>query len=194
MNNLRVPFALQTPPDTPYDSGSEPESKKESTAARIVRLASLIDICCNAHDFDFAGPEGQELIGHIAPEFTAAIDCIRHPDKVFSWEGVVDAWRRGAEEDPNVKFAWTSVSSTIDEGRGFAQVFIEKEITGIGNLRFHVMEEQQWRREYDKWLLVSIMGMRGTPANSGFGSDDMAASMPGMVEQLRARPYSEEPR
>lgn len=187
MADLQPPSIL-TPPYTPSESGNKP-----TTAAELVRLAGVIDILVNDADFTFTRPDAQELLSHIASDFGATIDCVRHPDEILSWDELVEAWRKGSEDDPGVRFAWTSVSSTIDEGNGTAQLFIEKEITAVGGLKFHVMEEQRWRRENEIWLLYHILGMRGTPANSGFDNEDMEKSLPGVVEQLRARPSSEEP-
>jgi hypothetical protein len=187
--------AALTPPDTPSISlsGSTPsEPENASTAAELVRLASIIDKVVNTNDFDFTSPDAQELLSHIASDFICQIDCIRYPDERLSWESLVAAWRRGAEDDPGVKLAWTSVSSTVDKPKGFAQVFLEKEITAVGGLKFHIMEEQQWRRDFDKWFLFNMIGMRGTPANSGFDSGDMNTALPGMVEQVRTRPISDE--
>ena len=168
------------------------EQKKAATAADLVRLAAIIDKVVNTNDFDFTSPEAQELLPHIAWDFNCQIDCIRHPDERLSWKELVAAWRKGAEDDPGVKLAWTSVTSTIDEAKGFAQVYLEKEITAVGGLKFHVMEEQRWRRDFGKWLLTNMLGMRGTPANSGFDSGDMSTTVPGMVEQVSSRPLLEE--
>lgn len=187
--------AALTPPDTPSLSlgGTTPsEPEAATTATELVRLASIIDEVVNTNDFDFTTPDAQELLSHIASDFVCQIDCIRYPDERLSWEDLVAAWRRGAEDDPGVKLAWTSVSSTVDEPKGFAQVYLEKEITAVGGLKFHVMEEQQWRRDFGKWFLSNMIGMRGTPANSGFDSGDMKTALPGMVEQVRGQPSSEE--
>lgn len=187
--------ATLTPPETPSLSlsGSTPsEPKGASTAAELVRLASIIDEVVNTNDFDFTSPDAQELLLHIASDFICQIDCIRHPEERLSWESLVAAWRQGAEDDPGVKLAWTSVSTTVDDPRGFAQVFLEKEITAVGGLKFHIMEEQRWRRVSGKWFLSNMIGMRGSPANSGFDSGDMSTTVPGMVEQARSRQFSEE--
>jgi hypothetical protein len=187
MSNLQPPSYPITPPFTPA------ESQKQSTAAELVRLAGIIDVMINDNDFTFTRADALELLGHIAPDFRAVIDCVRYPDQTQTWQELVEAWQKGSEEDPGVRFAWTSVSSTIDEVGGQAQLFIEKQITAVGGMKFHVMEEQQWQRDSNsgKWLLWRILGMRGTPANSGFDNEDLQTSLPGVVEQLRARPFED---
>lgn len=157
------PHAILTPPETPS------EQDKPSTAAELERLTAIVPGIVNTRDFDFASPEAQELLSHVSPEFASQIDTLPDRAKLLSWKGQVAAWRQRAQEHPDVRFEATAVSSVVDERLGFAQVFVEMEVSGIGDVKLHAMNELKWQRVDGKWLWFYVIGMRGTPQNSGLG-------------------------
>jgi hypothetical protein len=155
--------AALTPPDTPS------QFKEPSTAAELERLSVVIPSVVNTRDFEFKSPEAQELLSHVSSDFVSQIETLPQQEKTLSWTDQVAAWRQRADEHPDVHFALTSVSSTVDESKGFAQVYVEMEVSGIGDVRLHAMNELRWRRVHGKWLWYYVIGMRGTPGNSGLG-------------------------
>ena len=155
--------AIWTPPETPS------EQNKPTTAAELERLSAIVPEIVNARDFDFAGPEAQELLSHVAPDFASQIDTLPEQNRLLSWSGQLSAWRQRAQDNPNARFHVTAVSSVVDERLGFAQVFLEMDVSGIGDVKLHAMNELKWQRVDGKWLWFYVIGMRGTPQNSGFG-------------------------
>ena len=155
--------AILTPPETP--SGQN----KPTTAAQLERLSAIVPEIVNTRDFDFARPEAQELLSHVSPDFASQIDTLPDQAKLLSWKAQVAAWRPRAQEHPDVRFEATAVSSVVDERLGFAQVFVEMEVSGIGDVKLHAMNELKWQRVDGKWLWFYVIGMRGTLQNSGLG-------------------------
>lgn len=160
---MNGPQSTLTPPDTPSHTAKLP------TKDELERLSAIVPEIVNTRDFDFTGSEAQELLSHVAPDFTSQIDTLPDTDKLLSWHGQVAAWRQRATDHPDVQFAVTSVSSTVDEKIGFAQVFVEMEVSGIGDVKLHAMNELKWQRVDGQWLWYYVIGMRGTPGNSGLG-------------------------
>ena len=155
--------AVFTPPDTP----SQP--KEPSIAAELERLSAVIPRVINTRDFDFKSPEAEELLSHVSSDFVAQIDTRPQQDKALSWHEQVSAWRERAEEHPQVHFALTQISSVVDENRGFAQVYMDMEVSGIGDVKLNAMNELRWRQVHGKWVWYHVIGMRGTPGNTGMG-------------------------
>lgn len=150
-----------TPPDTP----SHP--KDHSPAAELERLSIVIPSVINSRDFDFKSPAAQELLTHVSSDFLSQIDTLPQQGRTVSWAEQVAAWRSRAQEYPDVSFAVRSVSSTVDDTKGSAQVYVEMEVSGIGDVKLHAMNELRWKRIDGKWMWCYVVGMRGTPGNSG---------------------------
>ena len=104
--------------------------KEPSTATELERLSVVIPSIVNTRDFDFKSPEAQELQSHVSSDFLSQIETLPQQEKTLSWAEQVAAWRQRAEEYPAVYFAVASVSSVVDEINGFAQVYVEMEVSG----------------------------------------------------------------
>ena len=152
--------AAFTPPDTPL------QIKEPSSAAELERLSVVIPHVINTRDFDLKSPEAQELLSHVSADFLSDLDT---QEKGLSWTDQVDAWRRRVEEYPDVQFTVTSVSSTLDDTKGLAQVYVEMEVSGYGDVKLHAMNELRWKKVAYEWMWYYVIGMRGTPGNSGLG-------------------------
>ena len=155
--------AALTPPNTPA------HLKEPFTTTKLERLSVVIPGVINTRDFNFKRPEAQELLSHVSSDFLSQIDTLSQQEEALSWTDQMAAWRRRAEEHPDVHFAVASVSSTVDESKGYAQVYVEMEVSGIGDVKLHAMNELRWRRVHGKWLWYYVIGLRGTPGNSGLG-------------------------
>lgn len=142
------------------------QPKQSPVAVELERLSSAIPTFVNARDFEFKSLEAAELLSHVAPEFVAHMDPMPGGR---SWSEQVSAWRERAQEHPEVHFAIEQVSSAVNEKKGAAQVYMDMEVSGIGDVKLHAVNELKWRRVQEIWLLFSVTGMRGTPGNSGMG-------------------------
>ena len=155
--------ALITPPYTPS------QLKEPSVPAELERLSAVIPLVVNRRDFDFESNEAKELHSHVSPEFAAQIDTLPQQGRTVSWADQVSAWRKRAEDNPDAHFALTSISSVVNEKKGVAQVYMDMEVSGIGDVKLHAMNELRWKRVDGIWLWYYVVGMRGTPGNSGLG-------------------------
>lgn len=155
--------ATLTPPDTPS------QAREPSTEAELERISAIVPQIVNTRDFDFESPDAQELLSHIHPDFVAQIDTLPQQKKSLSWKGQVAAWRQRAEDHPEVQFVLTSISSVVDEREGFARVYMDMEVSGIGDVTLHAMNELRWQRVDGKWLWFFVVGFRGTTGNTGLG-------------------------
>jgi len=155
-------YTAPTPPDTP-----SAHDQPKGTAAQLERLSSLIIHAHNERDFDFRSNEAQELVTHISPLWKGEIDTNGPPQRPISWAEQVAAWKKRAEECPDVHFAIQTLSSEVNERSGVAKVYMEMVVTGIGDLKLHAMNELRWRRVEGLWLLHYTLGMRGSPGNTG---------------------------
>ena len=154
---------LSTPPETPGLSAQ----KTDSTDPELERLSTIMLDILNTRDFDLETEESRELQQHIAPDLKFLMDTQEQNGEPWSWKRQLVAWKQRAEELPDVHFALISISSAVDESNGEARVFMEMEATGIGEVKLHAMNEVWWRRYNKRWKCYYVLGMRGTPGNSG---------------------------
>ncbi|KAK5165128.1 uncharacterized protein LTR77_009225 [Saxophila tyrrhenica] len=142
------PSSVPTPPETP----TVPPQKKD-TAAELERLSCLIIHAHNERDFEFQGADTQELQAHISPQWKGEIDTGGPRDRPITWEEQTSAWKQRAEEHPDVRFDIRHVSSQVNERSGVAKVYMEMEVSGIGGVTLHAMNELRWRKVERLWLL-----------------------------------------
>jgi hypothetical protein len=90
-------------------------------------------------------------------------------DNGLSWLEQVSAWRERAQEHPHVHFDVIQMSSAVDDSGGSAQVYMDMEVSGIGDVKLHAMNELRWQHVHGRWMWHYVIGMRGTPGNSGMG-------------------------
>lgn len=154
---------LSTPPETPDPSAQ----KTDSAGKELERLSTIILNILNTRDFDLKTEESWELQQHIAPDLKFLMDTQDQNGEPWSWKRQLEAWKQRAEELPDVHFALISISSAVDESSGEARVFMEMEASGIGEVKLHAMNEVWWRRSDGRWNCYYVLGMRGTPGNSG---------------------------
>ena len=159
---MQHPF---TPPETPGTSVSQPKS----FGPELERLSTIMPNILNTRDFDLETQEAQELQHYLAPDLKFLMDTQDQKGEPWSWKRQLAAWKERAEELPNVQFALMDISSDVDESNGEAKVFMEMEVSGIGEVKLHAMNEVLWRRSNGRWQCYYVLGMRGTPGNSGFG-------------------------
>lgn len=152
-----------TPPETP----STPKSS--STGAELQRLSTIMLNILNIRDFELKTHEAHELQQHLAQDLLFLMDTQEHEGEPWNWDRQVAAWKQRTEELPNVRFTLIDISSDVDESIGEARVFMEMEASGIGEVKLHAMNEVWWRRVGERWMCYYVLGLRGSPGNSGFG-------------------------
>lgn len=173
---------MPTPhPHTPSSQGSSdaPASlisppaaaNADATAKELERLSINFVHALNAHDYDFdKSEEARELRLHIAPDWRALFDTNGQDfGRTVTFEEQVARWKERVLEYPHVRFAPVAVSSDVDKAKGWASVFCEMEVSGIGNVALQAMNELKWRRDVDgAWWCYFVIGLRGSRMNSGY--------------------------
>ncbi|KAK3709511.1 hypothetical protein LTR37_010884 [Vermiconidia calcicola] len=155
------PNSIATPPESP---GQE---KSTSTAAKLERLSAAVVNAHNARDFSFQSEEAQELVAHLTHDWEGQFDTHSDQTHSYTWNEQVSAWKERAENYPRVHFQIVQTSSNVSEKYGWARVYMDMEVSGIGELTLHAMNELRWKRVDGKWWLYYVLGMRGTPMNAG---------------------------
>lgn len=157
-----------TPDSTPSD---DPGSRKaEETAKELEALSTAFVHALNARDFDFnKSGSAREVSRHIAPTWKAQLDTRPQQERPLSWDEQRQAWRERALDHPDVYFDVVQVTSDVNEENGHAKVYLDMEVSGIGHVLLHAMNEVRWRRTRGTWLCYYVIGMRGTPGNAGLG-------------------------
>lgn len=64
-------------------------------------------------------------------------------------------------------FEIVHLSSYVNESAGMANVYMNMEVTGVGGVVLHAMNELRWKRFDGVWLCYFTIGMRGSPGNAG---------------------------
>lgn len=160
-----ISAAMQSQPS--YPTPESDTSPKETTSAQIERLSTTWVNTLNNRDFSFTSPEAQDLIAHLAPDFRARIDTDPSNPFHLSLDEQIVKWRERAEQHPDVYFKIVLISSDVDEAKGVASVYLNMEVSGIGEVMLSAMNELRWRREDERWLCYYVIGMRGSMGNTG---------------------------
>ena len=158
------PQASYPTPSTGHD-----DNEPDPTKAKLERLSAVVVHAINSRDFTFQSKEAKELILHIAPDFKAQLDTTGDP-RTVDWDEQVSRWRQRAEEFPNVQFHILHVDISVDSTDSHASVYMDMEVTGIGDVKLQAMNEVKWKKvggPASPWVLYFVIGMRGSQANSG---------------------------
>jgi hypothetical protein len=154
--------SILTPPDTP---SSQPPANKGSSALLERLSVAMVDVIVNQRDFDCETAEAQEVVAHLSPNWKSDMDT---QAKGLDWTSQLASWKERAKEMPDVKFEVRQVSSEVNERSGIAKVYMDMEVTGLGSVTLHAMNELRWRRVKGEWLCTYVLGFRGSPGNAGF--------------------------
>lgn len=154
---------ILTPPETPTAQPTKPRD----SATELQRLSRAIIDAHNARDFNFESTDTRELLSRISPHWKGDVDTKGPPTKSMTWDEQISAWKQRAEIHPQVHFEIKHLSSDVNERGGVAKVFMEMEVTGIGEVTLHAMNELRWRKMEGRWMLNYTLGMRGSPGNIG---------------------------
>lgn len=139
----------------------------EPTAARLERISRAGITILNNHDFELKSKEAQELLAHLSLKYRARLDAAGGPLRPLTFEEQVAQWSQRAQEHPDVHFEILDVSSTVDEEKGEASVYMTMEVTGLGSVSLHAMNELSWKREHGEWKCYHVVGLRGSFGNMG---------------------------
>lgn len=118
----------------------------------------------NEKDFDFTSAEAQEVERHMSPEWRSQMDT--QPGLV-TWEEQKSLWKERADIYPDIVWTVRDVQTDVNQRTGTANVHLEMEVSGIGDVKLQAINENKWVRVNGQWLCHRTIGMRGSPGNSG---------------------------
>ena len=157
-------MAYHGPIETSLDASTKPSY--EGLESRLKRLSSYFPLLINTKDFSLQSPEVRELASHISADWTATMDT--QPDRT-PWKEQLVRWEARSNEMPNVRFDVKNMEIDLNNKRGVATVWVEMEVTGMGDVVLGAMNEVMWRRVDDRWECTFTRGMRGSAMRSVAG-------------------------
>ncbi|USW58828.1 hypothetical protein Slin15195_G121470 [Septoria linicola] len=162
-------MAYHGPLDTSSADNNNREDRElpyEPIEDRLKRLSSYFPTLINTHDFALQREDVQELVACISLDWTASMDT--QPQQV-PWSEQLMLWKARSGELPNVRFEIKHVEVDLNNKKGSATVWVEMDVTGMGDVVFGAMNEVKWRRVKDQWECFHTRGMRGSPSSSTGG-------------------------